>query len=109
MSVLVDRFRMNVTGPFGVKFRDRPFRQVKPAAFNTPVTGVSRDSTGAALANCDTYLLRVYTGGREFVAYTLSDGSGNYTFYPTVSGPFQVLWYKAGSPDVAGASLNTLT
>lgn len=28
--------------------------------------------------------------------------------YPTASGPYQVAWYKTGSPDVAGISLNTL-
>jgi hypothetical protein len=50
------------------------------------------------------------TGGDIFVNTTTSDGSGNFTIVtPNNSGTFYLVAYKAGSPDVAGTTVNTLT
>jgi hypothetical protein len=109
MSVLVDPFRINSTGPWGGKarFRDKPFRQSKPASYNAAVTGVSRDSTGAALGNCTVKLYRAWDDA--MIASTVSDGSGNFTLYPPSSGPYYLVAYLDGATDVAGTSVNTLT
>jgi len=72
------------------------------------ITGVSRDSGGVPLGSCtvDLYL----SAEKTLVATTTSDGSGNYSFtVPGNSQNFFVRAYKAGSPDVAGTSVNTLT
>ena len=70
------------------------------------IAGVTRDSSGIALAGCtvDLYL----SSTRQRVATTVSDGSGNYSFGATV-GPYFVVSYKAGAPDVMGTTANTLT
>ncbi len=71
------------------------------------ISGVTRDSTGAVLANCAVDLF--LTAEDTLVAQTVSDGSGNFSF--TVSGNSQNYFlraYKPGSPDVAGTSVNTL-
>jgi hypothetical protein len=80
----------------------------------TPVTiqalslsGISRDSTGAALGSCLMTLYRTRDDGA--VASVLSDGSGNYVF-PSVSltETYYIRGYKSGTPDVAGTTVNTL-
>lgn len=79
-----------------------------PGARNFTITGVTRDSTTAALGGCIVQLFR--TGDDSFVAQTTSDGSGNYSF--TVSdnsSTYFVTAYKAGAPDVFGTTVNTLT
>ncbi len=86
--------------------RGRVFISPTPFPFNASITGISRDSTGAPLGDCVTKLFRTWDDA--IIASTVSDGSGNYTFYPPSSGPYYVVWYKAGSPDVAGTSVNTL-
>ena len=71
------------------------------------ITGVTRDSTGSALGSCTVDLFQ--TGGDIFVGSTTSDGSGNFTIVtPNNAGTFYLVAYKAGSPDVAGTSVNTL-
>lgn len=74
---------------------------------NNRITGVSRDATGAALGNCTVKVFR--TADDVLVASTTSDGSGNWTAYPTQVGPYYFVEYKAGSPDVFGTSPNTNT
>ena len=49
------------------------------------------------------------TGVDAFIATTVSDGSGNFTLLPPVSGPYYLVAYLAGAPDVAGTTVNTLT
>ena len=69
------------------------------------IIGVSRDSTGAAL---DSVTVKVFlTTDDVLVASTVSDGSGNWTAYPNQVGPYYIVEYKAGSPDVFGTSPNT--
>ena len=74
---------------------------------NLRLTGVSRDSSGTALGACTVMLFR--TQDRTLVAEMVSDASGNYSFSLLTGGPFFLVEYKAGSPDVSGTSLNTLT
>lgn len=70
------------------------------------LSGVSRDGTGATLASCQ--VLVFSTVNKEFIAETTSDGSGNWSVYVTRGWPFFLVEYKAGSPDVAGTSVNTI-
>lgn len=108
MSIQVDPFRINTVGPWGcrVTIRDRSFRQVKPASYNASLTGVSRDNSGVALGGATVKLFRTWDD--TMIASTVSDGSGNWTLYPASSGPYYLVEYKSGSPDVAGTSVNTL-
>ena len=73
---------------------------------NNFITGVSRDSTGAPLGNCDLDLYITHVD--VLAAQTTSDASGNFTFANPGSGPFYIVAYKTGSPDVAGTTVNTL-
>lgn len=84
----------------------KPFRSPRFSSYSPTITGVTKDSTGVALGSCTVQLFRAWDDG--IVAETTSDGSGNFTFYPTTSGPYYIVAYKAGAPDVAGTSVNTL-
>lgn len=84
-----------------------PFRSVPFSSQNDFITGVTRDSTGVVLAGCTVDLFR--TPNDACVASTVSDQSGNYSFANPGSGPFFLVAYKAGSPDVAGTTVNTVT
>ena len=69
--------------------------------------GVSRDKNGSILPNCTMLLFRA--SDNKFIDSQISDGSGNYSF--TTVGPAEnyfVNEYLAGSPDVAGTTVNTL-
>lgn len=72
------------------------------------ISGVTKDSTGAALASCTVDLYR--TIDKTWQQTVVSDGSGNYVFSPVNNGngPFYIVAYKAGAPDVAGTTVNTL-
>lgn len=76
--------------------------RMQGAAVNASLTGITRDSAGAALGNC---VVELYHGKR-MIAGTTSDGSGNFRFDNPGSGPFRVISDKAG---VAGVSAETLT
>lgn len=72
------------------------------------LTGVTRDSTGLVLGNCTVDLF--YAGGdKQRYSSTVSDAQGAYTF---MSGDnvstFFAVFYKQGSPDVAGTTKNNL-
>lgn len=88
---------------------------LNPMYFGTgrwQLVGVTRDSAGAALGNCDVIVFevgRLAVNGAPVVARTASDGSGNYTVEVPTNVAYQVMSYKAGAPDVAGVTLNTLT
>lgn len=69
--------------------------------------GVTMDSTGAILAGCSVALYRA--ADHAFLELVTSDASGVYVV--SSGGPAQYYYvraYLAGSPDVAGTSLNTL-
>lgn len=74
---------------------------------NRFITGITRNSTGVALGSCVTHLFA--TGPDTIVTFQTSDGSGNFSFPNPGSGPFYIVAYKPGSPDVAGTTVNTLT
>jgi hypothetical protein len=86
----------------------------RPAPFKSPtfsdegfvITGVTRDSTGTPLPSVTVDLYLSATDQR--VDSTVSDGAGNFTFGAT-AGPYYLVAYKVGTPDVAGTSVNTLT
>lgn len=71
------------------------------------ITGVTKDSTGAVLDNCTVTLFKTIDNMPS--ATTVSDDNGNYSF--SIDGNSQARFavsYKAGSPDVAGTTVNTL-
>src|SRR3954454_12263498 len=71
------------------------------------ISGVTRDSTGAALGSCTVKLYRTATD--VLVDTTVSDVSGNYSFPNVTPGDtYYVVAYLAGSPDVEGTTNNTL-
>jgi hypothetical protein len=84
------------------KFRSLPF-----SISNTAIAGVTRDSAGAALGNCVLDLFLSPTDQR--IATTTSDAAGAYRFDNPGSGPFYLVAYRVGAPDVAGTTINTLT
>jgi hypothetical protein len=84
----------------------RPFRSPNFSTSSLYITGVTRNSTGVALGSCVVDLYR--TENESWIANTTSDGSGNYSFQILVGGPFFIVAYKAGGPDVFGTSVNTL-
>lgn len=80
-------------------------KQPQPQTFS--LSGVTRDSTGAVLANCVVNLFATTTNA--FIATVTSDANGAYSFSVASPGIHQfIVSYKSGSPDVAGTSLNNL-
>jgi hypothetical protein len=103
-------WRLNISS-FGKNWnrsrpRGRVFISPFPTDHNPVVIGISRDSTGAALGNCVVKLYRTWDD--VMINQTVSDGSGNFSLYALTSGPYYVVAYLPGSPDVAGTTLNTL-
>jgi len=84
----------------------RPFKSPSFSTTFTTLTGITKDSTDVVLPACVVQLFR--TVDDLILAETISNGSGVYVFYPTVSGPFYIVAYKAGAPDVAGTTINAL-
>lgn len=82
---------------------------VVPATWT--ITGISRDSTGAALGGVTCTLFWVRENGTFMdMGSKVSDSEGRYAF--TVLAPpdmFRVTFDLAGSPDRAGITLKTLT
>jgi hypothetical protein len=71
------------------------------------ISGVTRDAAGNALASCTVKLYR--TDSDLMVASTVSDGSGAYSFQVPDATQFYAVAFKAGSPDVTGATDNPIT
>ena len=79
------------------------------------VSGVTKDSAGAALGTCRVVLMQANkiavnadANANPVRAETTSDGSGNYSIQVSSSEPVQLIAYKAGGPDVAGVTVNTV-
>lgn len=70
------------------------------------IVGQTRDSAGAVLANCTVTLFRTYDDMPQKV--TVSDADGNYSFPVSPGSTYYCVAYKAGSPDVTGATVDTL-
>lgn len=92
LFAVYDRSKNNAQTEGGVNFR---------------IAGVSKDSAGAALGACSVKIFR--TADDVLVGTAVSDGSGTWTAYPNQPGPYYLVQYKAGSPDVFGTSPNTNT
>jgi hypothetical protein len=85
---------------------NKAFRSTPFSPRSIYVTGITTDSAGVPLGSCDVHLVR--TADDVEVDQGVSDGSGNYALICAGSGTFYVVAYKAGAPDVAGTSVNTL-
>jgi hypothetical protein len=91
-------------GPVGPL--DFDFRPPIPGSISR-ISGVTRDSAGNPLGNCVVKLFRL--SDNLLVDQVVSDGAGNYILgscSPTET--YYAVAYKAGSPDVTGATANTL-
>lgn len=102
--------RRNTALGEGGKYAGAPadvFRSPKFSTINPRITGTTKDSTGAALASCVVQLFR--TLDDQIMFESVSDGAGAYELTALGSGPFYVVAYKAGAPDVAGTTVNTLS
>jgi hypothetical protein len=84
----------------------RPFRSTPFSTKAFTITGVTKDSAGVALGGCTVDLM--LTASDTKVDTQVSDGSGNYSFGAT-GGPYYIVAYKKGVPDVAGTTVDTLT
>lgn len=71
------------------------------------IIGTTRDSGGSVLGNC--IVQGFVTTGDVFVGEMTSDPAGYFEFPTQYTGAHYLVCYKAGSPDVAGTSVNTLT
>lgn len=72
------------------------------------LAGVTKDSTGAVLGNCVVDWFDTATDAK--IGTTTSDANGLYEFRSAGQPPnaYYLVAYKAGSPDVAGTTVNTL-
>lgn len=73
------------------------------------LTGTTKDSTGAALGNCVVHWFN--TAGDLLLDTVTSDANGLFEFRTAGQPPnaYYLVAYKAGSTDVAGTTVNTLT
>ena len=71
------------------------------------ISGVTRDSTGAALGNCTVHFFRA--ADDLAIAQTTSDANGVFSTYVPAGVQYYIIAYLPGSPDVAGTTVNTLT
>lgn len=89
-----------------LKRSSKPFRSQPFDAVTRYITGVTRDSAGAALGSCTVQMFR--TSDDAYMGETTSDGSGNYTLVSPGNFNLYLVAYKAGATDVAGTTVNTL-
>ena len=99
---------ISISGPFGHKALLKTIPVSFPSGVTVlHVTGVTRDSSSAPLAGVTVSMFLTSTNAP--MGQTISDGSGNYSFtLYSPPGPFYIIAYLAGSPDVAGTTVNTL-
>jgi hypothetical protein len=71
------------------------------------VTGIAKDNTGTALSGATVKLYRTSTD--EMVGTATSAADGAYWVGTPYTGNHYAVAYKAGSPDVTGATVNTVT
>jgi hypothetical protein len=73
------------------------------------ITGTTRDSTGAVLGNCTVDWFN--TADDVKLDSATSDANGLFEFRTGGQPPnaYYLVAYKAGSPDVAGTTINTIT
>ncbi len=73
------------------------------------ITGTTKDANGVALGNCVVHLMN--TADDRLLRQTTSDANGLFEFREGGQPPnaYYLVAYLAGSPDVAGTTVNTLT
>lgn len=73
---------------------------------NAQIIGITKDETGAAAGG---YTVRAFvTSTSRFFSSSVSNGSGAYAVSVPVGIACFCVSYKAGSPDKAGTTVNTL-
>ena len=70
------------------------------------IIGTTKDSGGTALGSC--IVQGFVTATDAYVGAVTSDPGGYYELPTTNTGQHYLVAYKAGSPDVAGTSVNTI-
>lgn len=73
------------------------------------ISGVTKDSAGAILGSCNVQLFETLTD--RYISDTTSDattGAYSFTNVSPMSRTYYIVAYKAGAPDVAGTTVNTL-
>ena len=93
--------------PGGGPFRALRFAARELSSYMFTLSGVTRGSNGGTLANCTVDLF--LTGDNSFIATTVSDDRGNYSFKRGNNLAAYAVAYRRGSPDVSGTTANTLT
>ena len=86
----------------------RSFANGDASFFEYPysIAGVTKDANGAVLGACALVLFR--TADNSIAAQGVSDASGNYRLDASPYLTHYLTAYKAGVPDVAGVTVNTL-
>lgn len=100
-----DQYTMAPPATIQPVYGRRSYQQTDWYRSNSALTGVTRDSTGAVLGTCEVVL---YSSIDVVIGSQFSDASGNFFFPNPGTGPFYIVAYKTGSPDVAGTTVNTL-
>jgi hypothetical protein len=91
--------------PFGKIFRRALFASSVPTQFF--ISGITKDSSGTPIGSCVVKLFR--TSDDLLMQSTVSNPvTGAYSFGAVGSANMYVVAYKAGSPDIAGTTVNTL-
>lgn len=90
----------------GFSRASRVYRSVG-ARVNFSIQGITCTAAGGAALGACTVDLFVF-GANRVILTTTSDASGNFRFDTTVTGPFFIRAYKAGTPDLAGVTVNNL-
>src|SRR5258706_13707919 len=70
------------------------------------IAGITKDASGNALGNCMVQIFR--TADDSYVSQVTSDANGNYNIPASNLFQHYLVAYLAGSPDVAGTTVNTL-
>jgi hypothetical protein len=77
-----------------------------PYEYPYAISGITLNSSGAALPACSVVLYR--TADNSVAGRVTSDASGNYRVDASPAVMHYVVAYQPGSPDVAGTTVNTL-
>lgn len=103
-AMLLQRVASNI-GSYGIGPLIPAMRPQTPTYLT--LSGITRSSTGAVLPFCTVRLYR--SDNDQFIDLVVSAADGSFTF--TTIGPGQFYYevaYLAGSPDVTGATVDTL-
>lgn len=100
----------NADGDDDDSYISRGARDITQCDLGVPhwvLSGVTRSSNNAALGSSAVSVFD--TASNTLVAQTTSSALGEFAAPLYSTGPFYMVAYKSGSPDVAGTTVNTLT